>query len=276
MFGDNLSFISDTTIAATKTQGCEMKDKFKANFKIACPAAVITGMILLFTGGTDAAVQQHPFHVWQALPYFAVLVMAVIGLNVLLVLGAGIIMFALAGLITQPGFDIPTLFSSMGEGTKGMFETIIVAVLVAALGELIKENGGFEYILGKIRKRAKGKRGGQAGIATLASAIDIATGNNTVAIVMAAPIAREISREYGVPPQKTASLLDIFTCIWQGIIPYGAQMLIAVGLAGAYGVSAFDIIPYLYYIFLLFICGVGAILIPEHFLRKRKGDRVSG
>ena len=151
-------------------------------------------------------------------------------------------MFALAGLITQPGFDIPTLFSSMGEGTKGMFETIIVAVLVAALGELSKENGGFEYILGKIRKRAKGKRGGQAGIAALASAIDIATGNNTVAIVMAAPIAREISREYGVSPQKTASLLDIFTCIWQGIIPYGAQMLIAVGLAGAYGVSAFDII----------------------------------
>lgn len=130
------------------------------------PLAVITGVILLFTGGTDAAVQQHPFHVWQALPYFAVLVMAVIGLNVLLVLGAGIIMFALAGLITQPGFDIPTLFSSMGEGTKGMFETIIVAVLVAALGELIKENGGFEYYPWKDPQKSEretGRPGGNRG-----------------------------------------------------------------------------------------------------------------
>ena len=150
-----------------------------------------------------------------------------------------------------------------------MFETIIVAVLVAALGALIKANGGFEYILQAIRKRFKGEGGGQAGIAILSSAMDIATGNNTVAIVMAAPIAKEISEEYGIEPKKTASLLDIFTCIWQGIIPYGAQMLIAVGLVAEYGISAFDIIPRLYYIFILFVCAVVSIWITAGKRKKR-------
>lgn len=263
MFGDNMSFISDTTIAATKTQGCEMKDKFRANFKIAFPAAVVTGVILLFLSGGAGTVQQHEFQILQAIPYFVVLVMALIGMNVLLVLGIGIILFSLIGLITQPGFDIPLIFTSMGEGTKGMFETIIVAVLVAALGALIKENGGFAYVLAVIKRRFRGKSGGQAGIAVLSSAMDVATGNNTVAIVMAAPIAKEISLEYGITPQKTASLLDIFTCIWQGIIPYGAQMLIAIGLVSGFGVTAFDVIPHLYYIFALFICAVISIIIPE-------------
>lgn len=269
MFGDNMSFISDTTIAATKTQGCQMKDKFRANIKIAFPAAVITGVILLLAGGGSGTIQQHSFNIWQAIPYFAVLAMALAGLNVLLVLGAGIVMFAFIGLLTQPGFDIPALFTSMGEGTSGMFETIIVAVLVAALGALIKANGGFEYILQAIRKRFKGEGGGQAGIAILSSAMDIATGNNTVAIVMAAPIAKEISEEYGIEPKKTASLLDIFTCIWQGIIPYGAQMLIAVGLVAEYGISAFDIIPRLYYIFILFVCAVVSIWITAGKRKKR-------
>lgn len=270
MFGDNMSFISDTTIAATKTQGCQMKDKFRANIKIAFPAAVVTGVILLLAGGGSGIVQQHNFNIWQAIPYFAVLAMALAGLNVLLVLGAGIVMFAFIGMLTQPGFDIPALFTSMGDGTSGMFETIIVAVLVAALGALIKENGGFEYILQAIRKRFKGESGGQAGIAILSSAMDIATGNNTVAIVMAAPIAKEISEEYGIEPKKTASLLDIFTCIWQGIIPYGAQMLIAVGLVAEYGISAFDIIPRLYYIFILFICAVVSIWITGGKRKNRK------
>lgn len=268
MFGDNMSFISDTTIAATKTQGCAMKDKFRTNFRIAFPAAVITCVILLVIGAGGAGVQQHPFHFMLALPYFIVLAMALAGLNVMLVLGVGIVMFAVMGMIMQPGFGVPAVLASLGDGTSGMFETIIVAVLVAALGALIRENGGFEYILQMIRKRFRGKRGGQAGIAILSSAIDIATGNNTVAIVMAAPIAKEISREYGITPQKTASLLDIFTCIWQGIIPYGAQMLIVVGLASQYKVSAFDVIPYLYYIFVLAGCSVIAILFPQKRQKK--------
>ncbi len=268
MFGDNMSFISDTTIAATKTQGCDMKDKFKANFKIALPAAIVTGVILILTSTGSGMVEQHSFKVLQALPYFAVLVMALIGINVLVVLGIGVVLFALIGLATQPGFTIPLIFTSMGEGTQGMFETIIVAVLVAALGALIKDNGGFEFILQVIRRRFRGKSGGQAGIALLSSAMDVATGNNTVAIVMAAPIAKEISSEYEISPQKTASLLDIFTCIWQGIIPYGAQMLIAIGLVAGSGVTAFDVIPHLYYIFALFVCAVISIFLPEKKKKK--------
>lgn len=263
MFGDNMSFISDTTIAATKTQGCQMKDKFKANFKIALPAAIATAVILLIFGGGGTTVAQHDYKIMQALPYFAVLALALIGINVLLVLGIGVILFALVGLFTQPGFQIPTIFTSLSEGTQSMFETIIVAVLVAALGALIRENGGFAFILEVIRKRFKGKRGGQAGIALLSGTMDVATGNNTVAIVMAAPIAKEISEEYGITPQKTASLMDIFTCICQGIIPYGAQMLIALGLVEGTGITAFDVIPHLYYIFFLLISSILSIFLPE-------------
>lgn len=263
MFGDNLSFISDTTIAATKTQGCEMKDKFKENFKIVLPAAVATAIVLLLTSGGAGDVAAKEYNILQAMPYFLVLLLALLGINVLIVLGTGIIVFALIGMITQPGFTLPVLFTSMGSGTSGMFETIIVAVLVAALGALMKKNGGFLFILQWIKKVFRGKSGGLLGIATLSSIMDIATGNNTVAIVMAAPIAKDISQEYQISSKKTASMLDIFSCIWQGIIPYGAQMLIAIGLAGEFGISAFDVIPHLYYLFFLAICALAAIFLPE-------------
>ncbi len=263
MFGDNMSFISDTTIAATRTQGCDMKDKFKENFAIALPAAVISVIILIISSGKAAEVGEYEYHIMQAIPYFVVLMMALLGLNVLFVLGSGVVIFAVVGAFTVEGFSVSTIFTAMGAGASGMYETIIVAVLVAALGALMKEYGGFDYILYVIRKFFKGRKGGQLGIAALCSAMDIATANNTVAIVMAGPIAKEISMEYGISPKKTASLMDIFCCICQGIIPYGAQMLIALGLVAEFEVSAFDVIPRIYYVYLLLICTLVAIFLPE-------------
>ena len=251
MFGDNLSFISDTTIAATKTQGVEMRDKFRVNFWVALPAAVITFIILIVVAltGRGAAVSSSAFNVLQAVPYFIVLVLAIIGINVFIVLGAGIVLFLIAGIVTGT-LDYTTAFTAMGSGTAGMFETMIVTILVASTAALIRENGGFEAILGFIRRHFHGKRGGMLGVAMLTALMDIATANNTVAIVIAAPIARNISEEYDIDPRQTASLLDTCSCIFQGIIPYGAQLLIAAGLSG---VSSVTLIPYLFYPFLLAI-----------------------
>ncbi len=258
MFGDNLSFISDTTIAATKTQGVKMKDKFRANFKIAFPAALITLAILVMIAlrGSSAAMGEYSFNIIQACPYFIVLILAILGLNVFLVLGIGILLFVLAGAVTG-SLDYISVFTSMGDGTSGMFETMIVTILVASIGSLIRENGGFEAILQFIRKHFSSKRGGMFGISLLTALMDIATANNTVAIVMAAPIAKEISHHYDIDPKKTASLLDTCTCIVQGIIPYGAQLLIASSLAG---ISSLDIMPYLFYPYLLAVCVVISIL----------------
>lgn len=265
MFGDNLSFISDTTIAATKTQGCEMKDKFKENFLIALPAAVITCILLMvFSSGVDK-VSALDYNIWQALPYFVALIMAICGINVFLVLGTGIILFALVGILTVENFGYAEIFAAMGGGSSGMFETIIVAVLVAAMGAIMKENGGFDYLLGLIRRISKGKSGAQLGIGVLTSVMDVATANNTIAIVMAGPIAKEISTEYGVSPKRTASLMDIFSCVWQGIIPYGAQMLVALGLVADAGItlSAFDLFPYMFYTYLLLICAIVSVFVNE-------------
>ena len=258
MFGDNLSFISDTTIAATKTQGVEMKDKFRTNIKVALPAALITliGLIVYAIVSHGAEIGDFSFNIIQALPYFIVLVLAIIGMNVFLVLMIGVVLFMIAGAITG-SLTYATALSSMGTGISGMFETMIVTILVASIAALMKENGGFEAILSLIRKSAKGKRGGMFGIAFLTAFMDVATANNTVAIVIAAPIARDISTEYGVEPKKTASLLDTCSCIMQGIIPYGAQLLIAAGIAGITSVS---LIPFLFYPFVLLIFVVISIL----------------
>ena len=251
MFGDNLSFISDTTIAATKTQGCKMKDKFRENFPIALPAAILTVIILVVISLKGGAVDVGSFdyNIWQALPYFAILIMALCGINVFIVLGTGIIAYFIVGIATGSA-GVAAAFSSMGTGVSGMFETMIVTVLVASMSGLIRENGGFEAILQFIRKNFRGSKGGQLGIALLTSAMDIATANNTVAIVAAGPIAKNVSEEFGVSPQRTASIMDIFSCVWQGIIPYGAQLLIAAGLAG---ISTVSIIPYLFYPFALLV-----------------------
>ena len=249
MFGDNLSFISDTTIAATKTQGVEMKDKFRTNIQVALPAAVITLIILAVYAflSKEAPMSSYDYQVVQALPYFIVLALSIAGINVFAVLLTGIVLFMLAGMVTG-SLTYATALSSMGSGISGMFETMIVTILVASIASLMRENGGFAAILAFIRRRASGRRGAMAGIAFLTGFMDIATANNTVAIVIAAPIAKEISSEYGVEPRVTASLLDTCSCIAQGIIPYGAQLLIAAGLAGITSVS---LIPFLVYPFLL-------------------------
>ncbi|WP_316607011.1 Na+/H+ antiporter NhaC family protein [uncultured Ruminococcus sp.] len=264
MFGDNLSVISDTTIAATRTQGVEMRDKFRTNILIALPAALITlaVLVILALNYPSASMASYTYNIWLAIPYFIVLILALTGLNVFLVLGIGIILFFLIGGAAGT-LNFSTAFSAMGDGTSGMFETIIVTILVASISALMKEYGGFEAILAFIRRFAKGKRGGMLGICLLTGFMDIATANNTVAIVIAAPIAKEISHEYGVEPKKVASLLDSSSCIFQGIIPYGAQLLIASSLAG---ISSMSIIPYLSYPFLLLICMLISILLD----RKKK------
>ena len=252
MFGDNLSFISDTTIAATKTQGVEMRDKFRVNSRIAIPAALITLAILIAVALTGGAVSVggYEYNILQALPYFVALALAIAGINVFLVLGAGIVLFLIAGAVTG-SIDYISAFTAMGDGVSGMFETMIVTILVASIGALIRANGGFAAILAFIRARFSGKRGGMLGISLLTALMDVSTANNTVAIVMAAPIAKEISAEYGIEPEKTASLLDTCSCVMQGVIPYGAQLLIAASLSG---LSSVALIPFLFYPFLLALC----------------------
>ena len=258
MFGDNLSFISDTTIAATKTQGVEMKDKFRTNIRVALPAAVITFVILLIYAvvSRGAEIGTFDYNIWQALPYFIVLALSIMGINVFVVLMVGSVLFILVGMFTG-SLTYATALSSMVSGISGMFETMIVTVLVASIAALMKENGGFAAILSLIRKSADSRRGGMFGIAFLTAFMDVATANNTVAIVIAAPIARDISREYNVKPRITASLLDTCSCIMQGIIPYGAQLLVAAGIAG---VASFSLIPFLIYPFILAVFVVISII----------------
>ena len=264
MFGDNLSFISDTTIAACNTQGCEMKDKFRANFKIALPAAIAAlVLILVFSHGTALAQIEIPdYNMLLLIPYVLVLIGGIIGWNVFVVLLIGIFSGIVITLATGT-VEAMAVLGSMGSGASGMFETILVTILVSSMCALIREYGGFESLLAFIRRTFKGSVGGRLGVGLLVGAMDIATANNTVAIVMAGPIAREISEEYGISPKESASLLDTFSCIFQGIIPYGAQMLLAISAAAELGgaVSAFEIIPFLFYPFLLAVSSVVFIFI---------------
>ena len=262
MFGDNLSFVSDTTIAATKTQGCAMKDKFRTNFKIAMPAAKVTLIILIALSAKGGAAQFEvgECNVIQTLPYFIVLAAAIMGVNVFVALCAGVVLFLFTGLITH-SLTIASAFSAMGEGTSGMFETMIVAILVAAIGALIKENGGFAAIIAFINKTFKGTKGGMFGIGILVLLMDIATANNTVAIVLAGPIAKDVAEDYDIDARQSASLLDTFSCIGQGLIPYGAQLLIAAATAG---ITSIQIMPYLFYQFALLIAVCISILLYKN------------
>ncbi len=261
MFGDNLSFISDTTIAACNTQGCEMRDKFRANFKIALPAALATLAVILFQS-LHAGVGQidiPDYNLLLLIPYVLVLIGGIMGLNVFVVLLVGIAA-GIAIVLPTGTVDFMSLLKSTKEGAAGMFETIMVTILVSAMCALIREHGGFEALLAFIRRVFKGRVGGRLGVGLLVGAMDIATANNTVAIVMAGPIAKEISQEYGITPKESASLLDTFSCVFQGIIPYGAQMLMAVSAAGG-AVSAFQIMPCLYYPYLLAAASLVYILV---------------
>lgn len=250
MFGDNLSFISDTTIAACNGQGCAMKDKFRENFGIAFPAALVTlVLILVLSLRTDLSggVSQD-YNLTQIIPYVLVLIGGIIGINVFVVLLAGIASGAVIMMATGQIAPVD-LIGSMGSGASGMFETSMVAILVSAMCALIREYGGFEALLSAIRRVFKGKKGGQLGMGLLVGAMDIATANNTVAIVMANPIAAEMAEEYDITPRKAASILDTFACVSQGVIPYGAQMLVALSAANelGYELSAFEVIPKLFY-----------------------------
>ena len=256
MFGDNLSFISDTTIAACNTQGCEMRDKFRANFKIALPAAVV--LVQSLSAGVDQ-IDIPEYNLLLLIPYILVLFGGIVGLNVFVVLLVGIVAGVAIGLPTGT-VDFMSLLSSMGSGAAGMFETIMVTVLVSAMCALIREFGGFEALLAFIRRVFKGRVGGRLGVGLLVGAMDIATANNTVAIVMAGPIAREISEEYNITPKESASLLDTFSCVFQGVIPYGAQMLVAISASGG-AVSAFQIMSCLYYPYLLAAASIVYILV---------------
>lgn len=256
MFGDNLSFISDTTIAACNGQGCAMKDKFKANFWIALPAALVTIFIFyLKTANINIVpIISTEYNLVQIIPYVLVLTGGIIGINVFVVLLIGIVSGSFIMLVT--GQVAPTeLLSSMGKGAEGMYETTMVAILVSAICALIQQYGGFTALLNFIKSVFKSRKSGKLGMGILVGAMDIATANNTVAIVMANPIAKEMSEEYGISPQNAASILDTFSCIFQGIIPYGAQMLVAIAAAADLGVeiSAFEIMPNLFYPYMLLI-----------------------
>ncbi len=256
MFGDNLSFISDTTIAACNGQGCAMRDKFKENFFIALPAAIATIIVVLIMSlrseisGTVA----NDYNLVQIIPYVLVLIGGILGVNVFVVLLIGIISGSLIMLLT--GSVVATdLLANMGGGASGMFETIVVTILVSAICALIREYGGFDALLSGIKKVFRGKKGGQIGMGALVGVLDIATANNTVAIVMANPIANEIAKDYGISGRKAASILDTFSCVVQAILPYGAQMLVALTAVSELGgqLSALDIIPKLFYPYFLLI-----------------------
>lgn len=263
MFGDNLSMISDTTIAAVRTQGCEMKDKFKENFLIVLPAAIITAVLFFVIAGGNAGGLEEDlqYEIIKVVPYLVVLIGALIGVNVFVILLAGTILSAIVGVATG-AFAFGELFQKMGEGVTSMYDITVISIIVAAIVSLVKEYGGIEFVLSVIKKRISGERGGEFGISILALLVDCCTANNTVAIVMSGPIAKEISDEFGVSPKRSASLLDIFASVGQGLIPYGAQLLTAAGLAA---ISPVAIMPYLFYPVLM---GISAVLFI--IFRRRK------
>ena len=258
MFGDNLSMISDTTIAAVKTQGCEMKDKFKENFFIVLPAAIITIIIFLVItrNANFKLTEELTYNIFRVLPYILVLVGALIGINVFVVLIGGTVISLIVGVATG-SLAVGEMFSPVGEGVTGMYDITVISIVVACIVSLVKEFGGIQFILNLIKKSIKGQRGGEVGIAGLSLLVDMCTANNTVAIVMAGPIAKEISDEFEISPRRSASLLDIFTSVGQGLIPYGAQLLSAASLTG---LTPFNIMPYLFYPILMAISAVLFIL----------------
>lgn len=254
MFGDNLSMISDTTIAAVKTQGCEMKDKFRENFFIVLPAALVTVVLfwIVTRNGDYQMTEELSYNVWRVLPYLVVLVGALIGINVFVVLVTGTVLSLVVGVATG-SLAAGDMFTSVGTGVTGMYDITVISIVVACIVSLVKEYGGIQFILNLIRRNIRGQRGAEAGIAGLALLVDLCTANNTVAIVMAGPIAKEISGEFGVNPRRSASLLDIFTSVGQGMIPYGAQLLSAASLTG---LTPFQIMPYLFYPILMAVSAV--------------------
>ena len=262
MFGDNLSIISDTTIASTRTQNCEMKDKFRMNIKIALPAGIITLILLLIFGAPESMPAQKDlsYEIIKIIPYIFVLISALMGLNVFLVLTGGI---AFSGfiLLLDNGFDLLALSQTMWEGFTGMFEIFLLSMLIGGLSNMVSKEGGINWIIEKIKKIARGEKSGEFGIAMLVSLADIAVANNTVAIIISGPIAKKMCNEYKIDPRRSASLLDAFSCVFQGIVPYAAQVLIAASFSKG-KVAPFQIMPYFWYQFILGIVAIISIYIP--------------
>lgn len=274
MFGDNLSIISDTTIAATRTQNVEMRDKFRVNITLALPAAIITFIILLILGKPEVLVQPEirEFSFIKILPYIFVLVSALMGMNVFVVLTGGIVFSGIIGLI-YGDFTVLVLAQEIYAGFEGMIDIFLLSLLTGGLAHMVTEAGGLQWLLEKIKGVVKGPRSAELGISALVGLTDAATANNTVAIIISGPIAKEISTEYKVDPRKSASLLDTFSCIMQGIIPYGAQLLIAVGFTQG-ALSPFDVIPLLWYQQILAVLAIISIFTPlfNGYIRKNPWD----
>lgn len=266
MFGDNLSMISDTTIAATRTQGCDMKDKFRENIKLVLPAAIITIAILFVkTMGSEYQITEPlNYDIVRILPYLVVLVGALIGANVIMLLAGGTVLSLCVGLY-YGDFGLKDIFTVMGNGITSMYDITVISIIVAGVVALIRMNGGIDWILYVIRKLVRGKKGAEVGIAALSAAVDCATANNTIAIVIAGPVAKEIAEEYSIEPKRTASLLDIFTSVCQGLIPYGAQILTAVSftVGTALEISPVDLIAYCYYPILMAVSALLFIIIGK-------------
>ncbi|MFB4211602.1 Na+/H+ antiporter NhaC family protein [Shouchella sp. JSM 1781072] len=258
MFGDNLSFISDTTITAVRSQGAQMKDKFKVNFWIVLPATIITCILLwTLTSGESAPIEYTSFSWYKIVPYVLVIAFAIAGMNVFIVLTLGIVLAGIIGLV-DGSFQLLQLLQSIGEGMEGMYEMAFLAILIAGMMELIRLNGGIEFLLQLVTKRVKSRKSAEFGIAGLVGLTNLSTANNTIAIMIAGPLAKNIANQYEIEPRKSASVLDLFSCTVQGLIPYGAQLLIAAGVAG---ISPVSIVPYSFYPMLIAICGSVAILI---------------
>lgn len=259
MFGDNLSMISDTTIAATRTQGCEMRDKFKTNFFIVLPAAIITAVLFaVITAGNNTTLSgNYQYSIVKVIPYLSVLIAALLGVNVILVLVGGVALSGIVGIATG-SMGVIAFLQSIAKGIAGMSELVIVSLVIGGTVEIIKHNGGIDFLLYFITSKVKSRKGAELAIGLLVTLVDACTANNTIAIVTTGPLAKSISSKYNIEPQKTASLLDTFSCFAQGVIPYGAQLLVASGIAG---ISPFLIMKYLYYPYLIGISAVIAIVI---------------
>ena len=257
-FGDNLSFISDTTIVATSTQGCRLSDKFRVNSFIVVPAAIVILIVYFFMGSDVSAPQEIADVQWvKVIPYLAVLITAVFGMNVMAVLTLGIALTGIIGLMTG-SFDIFGWMQSMGDGIVGMGELIIITMMAGGMLELIKQQGGIDFIIRRMTRHVHGKRGAELSIGALVAMVDVCTANNTVAIITVGGIAKQIGDRYGVDNKKAASILDTFSCAVQGLIPYGAQLLMASGLAA---LNPVNIIPYLYYPMAIGIAALLSILL---------------
>lgn len=261
MFGDNLSMISDTTIAAVRTQGCEMKDKFKANFAIVLPAAIITAALFYFIGSGSSykTATNLDYNFIQVVPYLMILIGALAGVNVFALLGGGTIISIFVGLYTN-SFASSNILMLTGSGLSAMYEIAIIAILAACISALVRLNGGFAWILGTVQNHVGGVKGAQLGIGALSLMMDIATANNTIAIVLAGPLAKKIAETYKISAKRAASLLDIFSSVGQGLLPYGAQLLSAAALTK---LTPLDIMPYLYYPILMLVCVVIFVFISK-------------